>query len=420
MKLLPLARQAEVTNGWLRERLRAVLPEVMRRARVDLWLVVAREYNEDPVLPSLLPAPMMGARRRTMLVFHAPEGGAFEALAIANAGVGLDGFYTPMWDKTMLAEAAEDQWACLRRVVAERNPKRIGVNVSAEIAFADGLSKSEHDALMAALGPELAARCVSAEEVVVGWLSRRLEGEIEAADGINALAHGLIAEAFSPRVVHPGVTTAVEVAWWLRERARSLGLGCWFQPSVSIQRRGEHLGDLGSSPDAVIRRGDLLHCDFGLHYLGLATDTQQNAYVRRLGESGPPAGMVAALAKAKWQQELLAAEMVIGRSGNEVLRAARAAMARAGLEGRIYTHPIGYHGHGAGPMIGRYDNQEGLPGAGELRLQDATLFSFEMFVEHALPEWDGQRIKLATEQCVAFRGGEVHFLGGRQTAWHLI
>lgn len=417
---LSLERQAEVTNGWLRERLQAVLPEVMRREGVDLWLVVAREYNEDPVLMSLLPAPMMSARRRTMLVFHAPEAGPFEAMAIANAGVGLDGFYTPMWDKTMLAEAAEDQWGCLRRVVAERNPKRIGVNVSAEIAFADGLSKSEHDALMTALGPELAARCVSAERVAVGWLERRTKGEIEAADGINGLAHSVIAAAFSPRVVHPGVTTALEVAWWLRERTRQLGLSCWFQPSVSIQRRGEHVGDIGSSPDEVIRHGDLLHCDFGLHDLGLATDTQQNAYVRRLGESAPPAGLVTALAKANRQQDLLAAEMLIGRSGNEVLRATLGAMARTGLEGRIYTHPIGYHGHGAGPMIGRYDNQEGLPGVGELPLQDGTLFSFEMFVEHDLPEWDGQRIKLATEQIVAFTGGAVHFLGGRQTAWHLI
>jgi hypothetical protein len=420
VKPLPLERQAGVTNAWLRERLQAVLPEVMRREGVDLWLVVAREYNEDPVLLSLLPAPMMSARRRTMLVFHAPEAGPFEAMAIANAGVGLDGFYTPMWDKAMLTEAAEDQWACLRRVVAERNPKRIGVNVSAEIAFADGLSKSEYDALMAALGPELAARCVSAERVAVGWLERRLPGEIEAADGINQLAHSVIAEAFSPRVVHPGVTTALEVAWWLRERTRQLGLSCWFQPSVSIQRRGDYLGDIGSSPDVVIRHGDLLHCDFGLHDLGLATDTQQNAYVRRLGESAPPAGLVAALAKANRQQELLAAEMRVGRSGNEVLRAARAAMAREGLEGRLYTHPIGYHGHGAGPMIGRYDNQEGLPGVGELPLHDNTLFSFEMFVEHALPEWGGQRIKLATEQCVAFADGKVHFLGGRQTAWHLI
>lgn len=436
-KILPLRRQTEVVNGWLRERLRTVLPEVMRREGFDMWLVVAREYNEDPVLMSLLPAPMMSARRRTILVFHAPgaadasgsgdaaAGGAaadegFEAMAIANAGIGLDGYYAAMWDKGRTAQAKEDQWACLRRVIAERDPRRIGIDVGEHFAFGDGLSHHEHEALRGALGEELWARTASAERLAVGWLERRTQGEIDAAGGINQIAHGIIGEAFSSRVVHPGVTTAVDVAWWLRQRAADLGLSCWFQPTVSIQRRGVHVGDIGSSPDEVIRPGDLLHCDFGLHYLGLATDTQQNAYVLRLGEEAPPAGLELALVAANRQQDLLAAEMVAGRSGNEILAAVRAAMAADGLEGRMYSHPIGVHGHGAGPMIGLYDQQDGVPGRGDLPLHHDTLHSFEMFVEVVVPEWDGQKVKLASEQIVAFTGGRIHYLGGRQTALHLI
>jgi Xaa-Pro aminopeptidase len=419
-KVLPLRRQTEVTNGWLEARLRTVLPEVMRREGFDLWIVVAREYNEDPVLMSLLPAPMMSARRRTMLVFHAPEDGAFEAMAIANAGIGLDGYYQPMWDKSRTAEAKEDQWQCLRRVVAERDPRRIGIDVATDFAFGDGLTYTEHEALRSALGEDLWARTASAERLAVGWLERRSGGEIDAAGGINQISHGIIAEGFSSRVVHPGVTTAVDVAWWLRQRAADLGLRCWFQPTVSIQRRGVQLGDIGSSPDEIIRPGDLLHCDFGLHYLGLATDTQQNAYVLRLGEEAPPAGLAHALALANRQQDLLAAEMVAGRTGNEILAGVLAAMAAEGLEGRMYTHPIGFHGHGAGPVIGLYDQQGGVPGRGDLPLHDDTLHSFEMYAEVAIPEWDGQRVKLASEQIVAFTGGRIHFLGGRQTELHLI
>jgi hypothetical protein len=419
-KILPLRRQAEVTNGWLAERLRTVLPEVMRREGFDLWIVAAREYNEDPVLMSLLPAPMMSARRRTILVFHAPAEGAFEAMAIANAGIGLDGYYQPMWAKTKTAQATEDQWQCLRRVVAERNPKRIGIDVATDFAFGDGLTHTEHEALRSALGEELWARTASAERVAIGWLERRTAGEIDAAGGINQIAHGIIGEAFSSRVIHPGVTTALDVAWWMRQRVNGLGLTCWFQPTVSIQRRGVHLGDIGASPDAVIRPGDLLHCDFGLHYLGLATDTQQNAYVLRLGEEAPPAGLVDALRVANRQQDLLAAQMVAGRTGNEVLAGVRAAMAAEGIEGRMYTHPIGVHGHGAGPVIGLYDQQDGVPGRGDVPLHDDTLHSFEMFVEVDVPEWDGQRVKLASEQIVAFTGGKVHYLGGRQTALHLV
>lgn len=418
--IVPLRREAEIVNEWRARRIRTLLPEVMRREGVDLWIVTAREYNEDPVIMSLLPAPMLSARRRTILVFHAPEDGAFEALAIANAGIGLDGFYTPAWDKRQTELATESQEECLRRVVAERDPRRIGINVSTTFAFADGLTHSEHAHLMAALGPELAQRTVSAEGVVVGWLERRLPEELAAADANNRLAHALIAEAFSSRVVHPGVTRATDVAWWLRERTRSLGLTCWFQPSVSIQRKGADLGPMGSTPDEVILPGDLLHCDFGLHYLGLATDTQQNAYVLRLGETDAPDGMRAALATANRQQDLLAAEMVEGRTGNAVLAAALAAQAREGIDGRIYTHPIGYHGHGAGPAIGRYDTQAALPGVGDAVLHADTMYAFEMFIEQPLPEWDGQRIRLATEQGVAFTGGRVAYLGGRQERLHLI
>jgi len=419
-KVLPVRQQAAVRDGWLRERLQTVLPEVMRREGIDLWIVVAREYNEDPVLMSLLPATMMSARRRTILVFHAPSEGPFEAMAIANAGIGLDGFYTPMWSKSRTAQASESQWACLQRVVAERNPQRIGVNVAEHFAFGDGLSKHEHDALMAALGDDLAARCVSAERVAIGWLERRTQAELDAVGGINLIAHGIIAEAFSSRVIHPGVTTALDVAWWLRQRTVELGLSCWFQPSVSIQRRGEQVSEMGQTPDVVIRPGDLLHCDFGLHYLGLATDTQQNAYVLRLGEEAPPEGLQLALSTANRQQDLLAACMVAGRSGNEVLADVLQRMAEAGIEGRMYTHPIGYHGHGAGPMIGLFDQQDGVPGRGDVPLHDDTLHSFEMYCQLDVPEWDGQRVTLASEQIVAFTGGAVHFLGGRQTELHLI
>jgi Xaa-Pro aminopeptidase len=418
-KILPLRRQAAVRDGWLRQRLATVLPEVMRREGIDLWIVVAREYNEDPVLMSLLPATMMSARRRTILVFSDGANG-FEAMAIANAGIGLDGFYRPMWDKPRTGVAREDQWACLKRVVAERDPRRIGIDVAADFAFGDGLTHHEHEALRAALGVDLWARTVSAERLVVGWLERRTQGEIDAAGGINQIAHGIIGEAFSSRVIHPGVTTAVDVAWWMRQRSVDLGLSCWFHPTVSIQRRGVDLGDIGSSPDEVIRPGDLLHCDFGLHYLGLATDTQQNAYVLRLGEEAPPEGLVRALATANRQQDLLAAEMRAGRTGNEILAGVKAAMAAAGIEGRMYTHPIGTHGHGAGPIIGLYDQQEGVPGRGDLPLHDDTLHSFEMFVTAVVPEWAGQQVKMATEQIVAFTGAQVHFLGGRQTELHLI
>ncbi len=418
--ILTQREQARVWNEWLSERVRTILPRVMRREGIDMWVVSAREYNEDPVLMTLLPAPVMSARRRTILVFHAPEDGAFEALAIANAGIGLDHPYRPVWDKPQTGLAAESQEECLRRVIAERDPQRIGINTSTTFAFGDGLSHTDYEHLLNALGPELASRTVSAQNVAVGWLEARLPAELAASETNNHIAHSIIAQAFSPAVIQPGVTRASDVAWWMRERTTSLGLSNWFHPSVSIQRKGEDLGPMGFTPDEVIMPGDLLHCDFGLHYLRLATDTQQNAYVLRTGESAEPEGLREAVKRANRQQDLLAKEMVAGRTGNEILHLALTAMRAEGIEGRIYTHPIGFHGHGAGPMIGRYDNQEGLPGTGDYLLHHHTLFSFEMYTEAPLAQWDDQVVRIATEQIVAFTNGKISYLGGRQEQLHLI
>ena len=417
-KILPLRQQSDIRNAWLQKRLEHILPEIMQREQMDMWIVCAREYNEDPVLMSLLPAPMLSARRRTILVFSLREGN-FEALNVAPPGVGLDRYYRGVWEKGREDLGKEDQWQCLQRIVRERDPQRIGINSSDIYAFGDGLTQREHHHLMAALG-DYAARCSSAERVCVGWLERRLPEEISAAVGINQIAHSIIAEAFSSRVIHPGVSRASDVAWWIRQRIHDLTLSAWFQPTVSIQRQGEKLGDIGSSPEAIIQPGDLLHCDVGLHYLGLATDTQQLAYVLKLGESSAPQGLQDALQQGNRLQDIVIAEMHSGRSGNEILAASLEAAERAGIRGRVYSHPIGYHGHGAGPTIGMYDNQGPTPGRGDYPLYPDTLHSIELFAEYAVPEWQGQTVKAALEQIVAFTNKGTHFLGGRQTALHLL
>src|SRR5690625_760422 len=235
--ILSQREQARVTNEWLAKRIRQVLPAVMRREGIDMWIVSSREYNEDPVLLTLLPAPMMSARRRTILVFHAPNQGDFEALAIANAGIGLDDPYRPVWDKPQTGLAAETQEECLRRVVAERDPKRIGINYGTTFAFDDGLSHTDYEHLLDALGPDLAGHTVSAQDVAVGWLEARLPEELGASDTNNQIAHSIIAQAFSAAVIQPGVTRASDVAWWMRERTVSLGLSNWFHPSRSEERR---------------------------------------------------------------------------------------------------------------------------------------------------------------------------------------
>lgn len=410
-KVLPLRRQAEVQTRWLLRRLETVLPEVMRREGFDMWIVAGREYNEDPVLLTLLPPTAISARRRTILIFFILPSGQLERLSLSRAGSGYEGVYQGVWD-----QFKEDQWEAVGRLVRERGPKRIAIDVSGTFAFGDGLSHSEFQELSRALGPEMMTRTAGAERLAVGWLERRTDDELASYPGIVEIAHGVVAEGFSSRVVHPGVTSSADVAWWMRQRMEDAGLPAWFQPSVSAQRRG--MDEVGQ--DAPLLPGDVLHCDMGFRYLGLCTDCQQLAYILAPGETGAPAGLKRLLKQANRLQELTMGEYVGGRTGNEILSATLSAMRAEGIDGCLYTHPLGFHGHGAGPTIGLFDHQEGVPGRGDYQLFEDTCYALELNAKAPVPEWGGQEVRAALEEDVVFAGGKARLLDGRQTEFHLI
>jgi Xaa-Pro aminopeptidase len=409
-QILSLKEQATVYDGWLNSRLEKILPELMRREKIDMWLVICQEYNEDPVYLSLVPWTSLSARRLSMLVFYdRGEAKGIERFSVSRYGIG--GLYKSIWDP-----AKDDQWQALARAVKERNPKRIGIDESETFAFGDGLSASLKARLAQALGPDDAKRLVSAERLAVGWLERRLPEELEVYPHIVAIAHAIIAEAFSPAVITPGVTTTEDVEWWMWERVRGLGLATWFRPSISIQR--PTTSPHKDSP--VIHRGDLLHCDFGITYLKLNTDTQQMAYVLNEGEEDAPKGLKDALALGNRLQDILLAEMKQGLTGNQILLSALKRAKEEGLKASIYTHPLGFHGHAAGPTIGLWDMQGGVPGAGDYRLYDDTVHSIELNIRAQVEEWGGQEVRIALEQDASFTRSGCRFLDRRQTGLYLI
>jgi Xaa-Pro aminopeptidase len=416
--VLPWRARVEPVNRILELRLDNLLPRLMREAGIDLWLVIARELNEDPVYPTLVPEPGgERARRTTMLVFHDRGGEAgVERLTVSRYPLG--GLYQPAWEGGDL----DQQWRRLAELVTEREPRRIGIDVSRHWAVADGLSAGLHERLREALGPELAARMVPAEPLVVRWLETRTDEEIELYAQAVALARSVIAEAFSSRVITPGVTTTDDVAWFIAQRFAELDLPIWFPPYVNLQRPGATCA--AETPfcgeEGVIRRGDALHTDVGICYLRLCTDTQEMGYVLRSGETAVPAGLGAALAVGNRWQDLLTAEMRAGRSGNEVLAAAREAAGRAGIAASVYTHPIGFFGHAPGATIGMWDNQGPTPVQGDWPVHPATAWAIEGNVKVAVPEWGGQLVQVKLEQSAAFDGERVTYLAGRQTAWHLV
>jgi Xaa-Pro aminopeptidase len=420
---LPRREQADVRDRWLTERLLDVLPGLMDRAGIDLWLVVGREYNEDPVLATLLPATWLSARRRTILALHRSDDGVTPA-AVARYPIGQ--FLAARSPEEVPGPATEEsQWAAVRRFVEQADPRRIGIDVSESFPLADGLSHTDHRLLTRALGP-YADRLVPAEELAVGWLETRLPEEIAALHALNRCVHEVIDEAYSPAVITPGTTTALDVAWWIRQRFHDLGVEPWFQPTVGLQRAGVPLVPEGGTLlpavpyDAVIEPGDLVHCDVGLASLGLKTDTQRNGYVLADGETAAPAGLRDALHVGNRMQDLTTAALRVGRTGNEVLAAARAAAAAEGIDVDVYSHPLGVHGHGAGPAIGQWDAQDGVRGAGDYPVHPDTAYALELAVRRTVPEWGGQCVRMALEQGIALTSDGIEYLDGRQTELILI
>jgi len=307
----------------------------------------------------------------------------------------------------------------LKAEIEKRNPKAIAIDISTVFAFNDGLSAGELEGMRAALGQKWTSRFHHADDLALDLIATRVPDEVDAYHKMQEVVWGIIDTAFSNVVITPGVTRTEDVVWWMRQKVNDLGLGTWFHPSVEVQRRGTTDAQLGENP--IIQKGDVLHCDFGITAMRLNTDTQHMGYVLMDGETDVPAGLKQALANSNKLQDIVVGEIKPGRTGNEILKSARAKMAAAGIEGTVYSHPIGMHGHGAGPLIGLWDYQDGVPGRGDAKVIPNMWFSIELQATSKVPEWNGQPVRSAQEEDAVVDGtGKVSWALRRQTAFHLV
>lgn len=410
---LSVREQARIVNDVLTERLDVLLPDLMQKTDIDMWVIIAREYNEDPVLRTMLPAEWLNARRRTMLVFYRDSAtGKLDKLAVARYGVGES--IKAAWDMKKFP----DQWDALADLIKSRQPRKIAINTSLDFAHADGLDHTEYAQFMQMLPAQYKSRVVSAEKLAVMWLEARTAREMQIYPQLVNATHKIIAAGFSEQAITPGITTTEDLEWWFRQKIRDSGYDTWFHPTVSIQRNDAQQFDQVSSFSArpksnVIVPGDLLHVDIGISYLRLNTDVQQHAYVLLPGEKEIPAALKAAFAKANRLQDILTGQFKLGRSGNQMLAGALAQAKAEGITPSIYTHPIGFHGHAAGPTIGMWDMQDGVPGSGDFPLHHNTAYSIELNAESSVPAWK-KNIRIMLEEDGYFDATGFRYIGGRQ------
>jgi Xaa-Pro aminopeptidase len=406
--ILTQREQARVIDELLDDRIRTVLPKLMRREGFDMWVLISSEYNEDPVIRTFLPATWFAARRTTMLVmFDRGTDKEIECLAVSRYDVGR--IFKRSWDP----DSQPDQWAQLGKLISERNPKKIGVNMSDFYGHADGLTHSHHEKLMKALPKKMQGIVASAEKLAVSWLETRTDREMVIYQQICRIAHDIIKEGFSDQVIHPGITTTDDVVWFYREKIKELKLDTWFQPSVSIQRN-EPEGIFTKRPlPLVIMPGDLLHVDFGITYLRLNTDTQQHAYILKPGETDAPEDLKKALATGNTLQDILTNNFALGKTGNQILADTRRQAIEQGITPSIYTHPIGFHGHAAGSTIGMWDMQGGVPYTGDYPMHHNTAYSIELNAKVFVESWK-KDILIQLEEDGYYDETGFRYIDGRQ------
>lgn len=411
--VLKMRDRAKVVNELLKIRLERLLPKFMREENFDMWLIICNEDNLDPIHKTIIPYDTWTPITQIVVFYDKGEEG-IERLNVSRTN--MKGLYIRAWDPEK-----EEQWKCLARIIAERDPKRIAINESEVIWGADGLTSTLKQKLIKTIDQKYADRLYSSEKLAIRWLETLTEEELSIYHHIVSISHHLIAETFSSKVITPGITTTDDLVWHFWQRVADLGLSWWFTPTFRIRARSNAIKEKYDPADKVIRRGDLLHCDVGITYLRLNTDTQENAYVLREGETDVPEGLKKALAMGNQLQDIFTAEFKQGLTGNEILANALNSAKKAGIsKPRIYSHSIAFYGHEPGPLIGLPWEQVRCPGRGDVRLDYNTCFAIELSVTCPINEWEGQEVRIALEQNAAFTKEGLIYLDGRQTKFHII
>ena len=414
--ILSLKERARVIEEIQKDRFDNLLPKLMEETGIDMWVIITREYNEDPVIKTLLPPTWLNARRRTILAFHYDKKSKdLEKVAIARYSFGKN--IPSIWNK----EEEPNQMKALAKFIEEKNPEKIGLNFSDHFALADGIVKTDYELFLDNLPSKLSKRVVSAEELAIRWIETRTEKEMIIYDQLVEITHGIINEAFSTNVITPGVTTTDDVVWWMREKVKKLGLKTWFHPTIDVQRNEN--SDLyafdGESKFDIILPGDLIHCDFGITYLTLNTDCQELAYVLKPDETEAPDYLVKALDEGNRVQDIFTDLFEHKKTGNQILREALEQGRNEGYRPQIYTHPLGTFGHSAGTTLGMWDSQGGVPFTGDFPMNYNTVYAIELNTKVFIKEWN-KDIRVMLEEAGVFEETGFRYVNGRQTELILV
>ena len=416
-QLLPVREQQLMRETWLRKRLDTMLLPMMRRHNIGMWIVTNEEFHADPVTHYIAP-PIPYQGRRDFFVFADRGGDKIDRLAVVRyPEEALKRFFE------ILNPPGKDIGATLRRIVEERDPKTIALNMKGMRGATDGLTHDAYNFLTETLGPDYASRFVSAAPLIVEYMDTRLPEELEIYRTAVAVTEILTQRAFSNEVITPDKTTVGDVRWWFLQQVNNLGLDVWFQPDLRIQRQNQDPGKTQqflsvAEESMVIKRGDVIHIDCGVNYMGLSTDWQKMGYVLRQGEKDVPDGLKKALANTNKVQDALFAHIRPGAKGFEVYDAAMEDLKKLGVEAMIYSHSVGNQGHGLGASV---DFRRLSAGSSlEPPFREGSYTAIELNSTTAVPEWGGQKVTVMMEDDAYLTKEGMKWFRPRQMAFYVI
>ncbi len=417
-KLLSVREQLKVREGWLKTRLDTMLLPMMRRHKVAMWIVTNEEFHPETVVPYIAP-PIPYEGRRDFFIFTDGGGDKLERIALVRY---LDEHLRSFFE--VVNPPGREIQATLKKIVEDRNPKTIALNFGGARGATNGLTYDAHKFLAETLGKEYVDRFVTAAPLIVEYMDTRLPDELEHYRHAVALTEIITRRAFSNEVITPGKTTVGDVRYWWLQQMNNKGLDTWFHPDLRIQRRNQETGKTQqflsvADEAAVIQRGDVIHIDCGLNYMGLSTDWQKMGYVLRQGERSVPAGLRRALTNTNRLQDSLFTHIKPGAWGYDAYDATMADMKTAGIEAMIYSHSIGNQGHGLGASV---DFRRPVAGTTsfEPTFREGAYTSIELNTTTPVAEWGGQKVTIMMEDDAYLTSDGMKWFRPRQTSFYVI
>lgn len=358
-----------------KERIEKLLPAAMNEAGIDSWIVICRENNNDPL------AIHVGGENAggTAAFLFFLRGDKVHSVAISPSGEARALKDVGLQNEVMEIERGSNVWNEVKKLIEKFNPVKIGINNS-ERNLSDGLSYTQRVEMEKELGAEISAKFVSADPIVVNWLSVKLPAEIDIMRKAARLTEQIQIEAY--KTVIPGKTKDADVARYIKKRMKELGVEDAWQPDQNpnvnsgVDRGHSH------STDKVIQPGDIIQTDHGIKVYGVwVTDIQRFAYVLKPGEKVAPPEVQKRWENAKRGSRIVVETMKPGIEGFYVDKAQRDWMKQQGSLPVMWStgHPVGYVAHDVGPSLGGAQRSDKPSGSSAFKLKPGQVFAYDGF-----------------------------------------